>query len=234
MLKLHCLPFLTTLQHGIHAADIAAISFPLARIAFGCCKVGRRTHIGARVKLFPSTFLAFSVLDSFSIFERAGTGLLSILLSPLVRHYTVTDIDALIPLISKNLVLNSLLRDKGSGHFTGDTITVEALDWIALHKAPASSRRTLFPYAPIDLLLVVDCIYHPSLLPALVETIDYLATPNYTAVLVVVELRAEDVVRDFLELWSGAGEGCWEIWHAQNVMDGPYAVWLGWKKLPNK
>jgi protein N-lysine methyltransferase METTL21D len=80
-------------------------------------------------------------------------------------------------------------------------------------------------------LLVVDCIYHPSLLPALVDTIDYLATIERTVVLVVVELRAEDVVREFLELWLGTGGGdIWEIWHLQDVMEGPYAVWLGWKK----
>lgn len=79
-------------------------------------------------------------------------------------------------------------------------------------------------------MLIVDCIYHPSLLPALVVTIDHLATSEKTAVLVVVELRAEDVVREFLDLWLAAGEGAWEIWHAHEVMEGPYAVWVGWKK----
>lgn len=78
----------------------------------------------------------------------------------------------------------------------------------------------------------MDCIYHPSLLPALVETIDYLTTPGVTAVLVVVELRAEDVIREFLELWLNAStKGAWEIWHVDEVMEGPYAVWVGWKKV---
>jgi protein N-lysine methyltransferase METTL21D len=110
-------------------------------------------------------------------------------------------------------------------------VSAEALDWVALHNSPPAIRRAAYSYPPIDLLLVVDCIYHPSLLPALVDTIDYLATIERTVVLVVVELRAEDVVREFLELWLGTGGGdIWEIWHLQDVMEGPYAVWLGWKK----
>lgn len=55
---------------------------------------------------------------------------------------------------------------------------------------------------------------------------------------VVVELRAEDVIREFLELWLQAGQsgedgagGTWEIWHANvdELLDGPYAMWIGWK-----
>lgn len=91
----------------------------------------------------------------------------------------------------------------------------------------------------MDLLLVVDCIYHPSLLPPLVTTIDALAVTGRTVVVVVVELRAEDVIREFLELWLQAGQsngdgdgGTWEIWHANvdEILDGPYAMWIGRKK----
>ena len=101
-------------------------------------------------------------------------------------------------------------------------VKAEALDWLALQECPPNIRRSVYSYDPIDLLLVVDCIYHPSLLPALVETIDYLSIPDRTTVLVVVELRAEDVIREFLELWLGAGgKGIWEIWHVNEIMDGP-------------
>lgn len=86
------------------------------------------------------------------------------------------------------------------------------------------------PTDPIDLILAVDCIYNPSLLPALVETIDYLTTPGKTAVLIVMELRQEDVVREFLELWIA--KGGWEIRRvASAFMGARYAVWMGWKGI---
>ena len=162
-------------------------------------------------------------------FARAGTGLLAIVLSFLVRQYTVTDIEDLIPLISKNLTINSPATGSAPR-----SVTAEALDWVVLKNSSPTVRQTAFSYPPIDLLLVVDCIYHPSLLPPLVETIDYLATPERTAVLVLVELRQEDVVREFLELWLAVGGGnTWEIWHVDSGMEGPYAMWIGWKKEMN-
>lgn len=169
---------------------------------------------------------------------RAGTGLLSIALARLVRQYTVTDAEELLPLIRKNVKLNfpgwketssQSSHDKHTGN--SYNVNVDALDWLALRQCPPNARRSAYSYDLIDLLLVVDCIYHPSLLPALVETIDYLSAPEHTAVLVVVELRAEDVIREFLELWLNAsGRGTWEIWHVNEVMEGPYAAWIGWKK----
>lgn len=92
------------------------------------------------------------------------------------------------------------------------------------------------------------------------STIDFLAVPGRTVIVVMVELRAEDVIREFLELWLRAGvgntvdeenqglvqngggsrdiegNGKWEIWHANTdeLLDGPYAVWVGWKKPPDK
>ncbi|KAI0682977.1 putative methyltransferase-domain-containing protein [Cytidiella melzeri] len=157
----------------------------------------------------------------------AGTGLLAIVISSLVRQYTATDIEELIPLIAKNLILNH----RSPSSTASSNVTAEALDWVALMHSSPSTRRTAFCYSPVDLLLVVDCIYHPSLLPALVETIDHLATSEQTAVLVLAELRQEDVMREFLELWLAAGDGAWEIWHVEELMEGPYAMWVGWKKV---
>ncbi|TFY63723.1 hypothetical protein EVJ58_g3090 [Rhodofomes roseus] len=177
----------------------------------------------------------------------AGTGLLGIALSPIVARYTLTDIDALIPLIQKNLAHNrslpSLSRNtvgkRRSAHGAGGSapkdeehasISIEALDWEALRHASPALRRSSFQYPAIDVLLVVDCIYHPSLLPALLSTIDYLTTPGVTSVLVVVELRAEDVVREFLAGWLRLeSDGIWQVWSVPEVLDGPYAVWVGWK-----
>ena len=171
---------------------------------------------------------------SIHSFLRAGTGLLGVVFASLVRQYTATDIAELVPLIKKNLALNNVPDYSPSSPSKSAppraNVSAEALDWVALRNCSPSKRQSIYLYPPIDLLLVVDCIYHPSLLPALVDTIDHLATPERTAVLVIVELRAEDVVREFLELWLAAGQSSWEIWHAEGIMEGPYAVWVGWKK----
>ncbi|RDX48101.1 hypothetical protein OH76DRAFT_1557423 [Lentinus brumalis] len=191
-----------------------------------------------------------ALLDRESLSEAhvvelgAGTGLLSIVLSPFVRHYTVTDIPELIPLIRKNVGHNlasnvpSVSPPRAAGKHPSSpppsmstNVTAAALDWVQLQNAPASLRAKLAPDEPADLVLVVDCIYHPSLLPALLSTIDCLTVPGRTAVLVVVELRAEDVIREFLQGWlDKTGDGVWEIWSLGGLLDGPYAVWVGWKE----
>ena len=103
---------------------------------------------------------------------RAGTGLLALALSPLVRKYTATDIPALVPLLRKNLLS------------TSPSVAVTSLDWTlpALRQVDVRSAD-----AP-DLLLVVDCIYHPALVHPLLTTLTSLATPHHTAVVVVAEL----------------------------------------------
>lgn len=161
----------------------------------------------------------------------AGTGLLAAAFAPYSRRYTVTDTAALLPLLRKNAGLNF----PGWPNAPNSNVFVEELDWVALHALPPTQRTRMFntTQEPVDILLVVDCIYHPSLLPALVATIGHLATPGQTAVLVVVELRAEDVVREFLEHWIASGR--WDIWRVGGGQDGmgplgkPYVMWLGWR-----
>lgn len=165
------------------------------------------------------------------------------MLSSLVGHYTATDIDALIPLIRKNLTLNHCnqpVQQRSRNRKRPNALPVQAiplivaepLDWVVLHETSSHLRRNNFSFTPVDLLLIVDCIYHPSLLPALLSTIDYLTVPEQTAVLVVVELRAEDVIRQFLEGWLtlSQSKNSWEIWSIKGELEGPYAVWVGWKK----
>lgn len=151
--------------------------------------------------------------------------MLCVALSPLVRQYTVTDIHDLVPLIQKNLVLNFPKWPLNSN------VSLEPLDWLELQKLSPSNRSRFFKFDPVDLLLVVDCIYHPSLVPPLVETIDYMAT-DVTTVLVVVELRAEDVIREFLSCWLSLPS--WEIWRVgsgeDQIMKRPYAMWVGRKQ----
>ncbi|KAJ4470120.1 putative methyltransferase-domain-containing protein [Lentinula aciculospora] len=158
----------------------------------------------------------------------SGTGILGVALSPFVRHYTCTDIHDLIPLLHKNLVLNFAKWPQESN------VSLRTLDWIKLQKTTASDRHRLFKFDPVDLLLIVDCIYHPSLVAPLLETINHMAVPDVTTVLVVVELRAEDVIREFLSCWlSFPG---WEIWGIgkgkEAIMKKPYAIWVGMKHNP--
>ncbi|PFH51026.1 hypothetical protein AMATHDRAFT_3417 [Amanita thiersii Skay4041] len=164
----------------------------------------------------------------------SGTGLLSILLSPYVAHYTATDVPDLIPLIRKSLALNfhswGSRRTDGVDStlpLPGSNITVHPFDWITLSTTPSHLRHKLTSFLdPPDLILVIDCIYHPSLLPPLVTAIHHLAIPDHTLVFILVELRAEDVIREFLRLWL-ATPG-WRIWRmGGGVFDAPYIAWVG-------
>ena len=152
--------------------------------------------------------------------DRSGTGLLSILFSPLVGRYTVTDIPELIPLIKKNISTN--IRSTSTSN-----IVAQDLDWTALQSASPAVRAKAFSFDDIDILLVVDCVYHPSLVGPLVDTIHHLTTPGRTTVVVVVELRAEDVVREFLETWLRS-DARWQIWSVgEQRLDSAYALWVG-------
>ena len=50
------------------------------------------------------------------------------------------------------------------------------------------------------MLLAVDCIYHPTLVHPLLATMTALAAHRNTIKLVVAELRAEDVLREYSEM----------------------------------
>ncbi|KAF9653301.1 hypothetical protein BDM02DRAFT_3135456 [Thelephora ganbajun] len=150
----------------------------------------------------------------------SGTGLLSILFSPLVRRYTVTDIPELMPLIKKNISMNIPSTSTSN-------IVAQDLDWITLQSTPPALRAKAFLFEVVDLLLVVDCVYHPSLVSPLVDTIRYLTTPGKTTVVVVIELRAEDVVREFLEAWL-QNDPRWQIWSVgEQKLSSAYALWMG-------
>ncbi|EKM82033.1 hypothetical protein AGABI1DRAFT_70649 [Agaricus bisporus var. burnettii JB137-S8] len=182
----------------------------------------------------PDSIFNLEMLKHQHILELgAGTGILSILLSPLCHQYTVTDIEELVPLIQKNVELNV---PKGSG--LSSNIQVLPLDWVALKNTPPARLAEEQTATPVDILLVVDCIYHPSLLPPLIETINYLTRPNKkTIVMVVVELRSDQVVREFLELWIDSGNQSsmkWKIYRCPlGIIAGPYVVWIGWKEESN-
>lgn len=154
----------------------------------------------------------------------AGTGMLSIVLSPLVKKYTVTDIEDLIPLIRKNIAMNLPIQAQDSN------IEVMALDWNTVLNAKPNILLNLIP-SDIDLVLLVDGIYHPSLLPAFISTLNALCTPGQTTVLILVELRSEETIREFLQMWLD-DPSQWEIWRiSAQTIGPPYAMWAGWKPV---
>ena len=147
-----------------------------------------------------------------------------------------------------------------------DNIYVESLDWLHIHDTVSSSRKPTWPLQardPIDLVIAVDCIYNQSLVPAFLDTLDYFASnrnvetedsevygsrlrfARRSCVLVAVELRSEDVMREFLRQWLA--RGTWEVWRIDWVpeectagsvdtealtkagLDVCFAVWVGWK-----
>lgn len=155
---------------------------------------------------------------------------MSIALSPLVGKYTASDIQALVPLIQKNITINFEGWPTLPPQKPGANVSIEALDWIVLQSTSLALRSKLYDTQkdPIDLLLAVDCLYHPSLIPPFVETIDYLTTPDRTAVLVVSELRSEDVLREFLETWMQ--KSSWTIYRIPSRLLGKrYVAWVGCK-----
>ncbi|PVF92022.1 hypothetical protein CPB86DRAFT_777565 [Serendipita vermifera] len=191
------------------------------------------------------------ILDSISIKSAnvlelgAGTGLLGLLLAPHVQRYICTDLPELVPLIKKNIDIN-----KNALSSSEKRLTAEPLNWVDVYECPPSSRHRLFSRnlysqpedinpdgnynSGADLILAVDCVYNPALIPPLLTTIDLFASPGQTAVLVVMELRDEDVVRDFLAKWTEMSN--WEIWRIGNEdhsspLDVRFAIWVGKKSI---
>ncbi len=147
---------------------------------------------------------------------RAGTGLLALALSPLARKYTATDIPALVPLMRKNLLSASAS--------TSESVTVMALDWTLPALRQVDVRGANAP----DVLLVVDCIYHPALVRPLLTTLTALATPRHTVAVVVAELRAEDVLREFLQEWVALG---WRVWSVgEDSLCARWGMWVAWRE----
>lgn len=224
---------------------------------------------GPATKAMP--LLDFSSLRSTRVMELgAGTGLLGLSLAPLVGFYTFTDLPDLCNLIEKNINLNiDLLARSPPAHTSSPVrkkktkshddspsdrrpanIAVEPLDWVALYDTPFHSRARLFPVPdpPIDLILATDTIYNPALISPFLTTLHhYAADQRRTIVFIVMELRSEDVTREFLHQWINLGG--WQIWRTDGavaseadivglsnvlaaglLLDERFASWVAWKE----
>ncbi|KAF8869705.1 putative methyltransferase-domain-containing protein [Mucidula mucida] len=156
-------------------------------------------------------------LDELTVLELgAGTGILALLLHSCFKKYIATDTAAMLHLLNKNLAQT-------------DNVSVSELDWVTLLSTPPRLRPRAYDFPTLDLIFAVDCVYNPSLMPAFVETIDYLCAVDLTTVIVVIELRDEGAVTAMFELWLAQGN--WEIWRVgrSNGLGKPYAVWIARK-----
>ena len=168
-----------------------------------------------------SPFIDTSHLADASVLELgAGTGILATLLGPLCKSWIATDIEALLPLISKNITRNCPTK--------GASIEARELDW-------TWSRKQLEQNYPNDqtiwdVVIAVDCLYNETLVQPFVDTLEKLPC---RAVVVVVELRSPDVLRVFLDRWLALGG--WQIWRVvdatgeSGILGDNQAVWVGWK-----
>lgn len=144
---------------------------------------------------YPSThslpLLNYATLARSSVIELgSGTGLLAILLSPLCKSYTASDLLINLRLCSRNLQLNGIgvMEDASSG------VRMEEIDWFDMPTSRESNIVTTSDHA-YDLILAVDCVFNEALALPLINTMNrYCRTGSHTAALVVVELRSPDVV----------------------------------------
>ena len=174
----------------------------------------------------PSTaLLDAGQLSQMSVLELgSGTGILAVLLSPLFRSWTATDVESLLPLIKKNIKRNA--PRTSTAH-----IQVDELDW-------TWSEKQVFKFYGLDhanhnLLLAVDCLFNEALVKPFVNTLNQV---NVEAVLIASELRSPEVLRLFLKEWLSNGR--WEIYRAckrleeggQGLLGSKYVIWVGWPK----
>lgn len=168
-------------------------------------------------------FIDRAHLATASVLELgSGTGVLAALLGPMAGSWTATDYQPLLLLISKNV------RRNCEG-ISGAKIDVRELDWTWSQKQIEQNFAT--PADTWDIVLAVDCLFNESLVKPFVDTLNALPSK---AVVIVSELRSEDVLRLFLESWLALGK--WQIWRASNGSDeagllgDSRVVWVGWRQ----
>lgn len=128
----------------------------------------------------------------------SGTGLLAILLSPLCKSYTASDLLINLRLCSRNLQLNGI--DVVSD--VGNVVRMEEIDWFDMPTSRGSEVIDTSDYE-YDLILAVDCVFNEALAIPLINTMNrYCRTGSRTVALVVVELRSPDVVSVSSSFWA--------------------------------
>lgn len=204
--------------------------------------------------LYPSTTSNNSLLNmqlfrtSTRILELgSGTGSLAVLTDELFEKgstatWTLSDQSSLLSTISRNLMSNGLElgRDRSPTRYRIEDIDWfdTEKDWLNRHAVASKGREATY-----DVILAVDCLYNEALIPPFLHTLDLLAHPASndgtpaTLVLIVSQLRSDDVMRLFIETWIGLP--LWSVYRVTeeglrgdlglNISHGRYVVWCGWK-----
>ncbi|EGG06143.1 uncharacterized protein MELLADRAFT_63443 [Melampsora larici-populina 98AG31] len=190
------------------------------------------------------------LVSSLRILELgSGTGALAVLCNKMFpsdsqSSWTVSDQSSLLSTISRNLTLNKLTHVNEFQH--PSQYQVEEIDWLEIEKD--WMKINLKPdldeiQSSYDLILAIDCLYNESLILPFLHTLDHIAKPqssdgrSATLVLIVSQLRSEEVMRLFVESWIKLP--FWKIFRVD--LDGlrsdlkldlshpKYVVWFGWK-----
>lgn len=104
-----------------------------------------------------------------------------------------TDLGIMLPLLRKNAAANVSHRMQSNGMFD-----VRELAWSS---DPQEIDRQLSDLQDqrFDLVLCADCVYQVEFVPALVDTLRYVARGTSTTILVCHEIRSEEAHKMFLE-----------------------------------
>jgi predicted nicotinamide N-methyase len=132
------------------------------------------------------------------------TGLLGIVLAPLVANYLLTDQQYIMKTLESNLQANvactSGKKKQPLSRATANLQTI-ALDW------ETDSPETIMQHIPhadsVDLVIACDCVYTNYLIPPLVRTLKDICSQGGlarpTTVMIAQQLRAEEVLELFLQ-----------------------------------
>lgn len=185
----------------------------------------------------------------------AGTGIL-----PCTVGHALADLDATWQATDQGDLL--ALLQKNVRQLASDRVVATEIDWLTVSHALRQALRHPTPYAsllrsirsehsgntdeadiPYDLIIAVDCIFNPSLFTPFLDSLWACCTVGHTVVLVLVELREQEMMRDFLQAWLAhtaslhviTHRSAWQIWSIESSALGSdglqkgYACFVGYK-----
>lgn len=176
-------------------------------------------------------------------------------------RWIATDQEEMLGLMDKNIARIKRLHGSSSSCFEVEARVIDWLDVSRLYRAAGTSPSSLQSYISQvlsshqdragttlhrpDIIFSLDCIYNPSLLEPLRETIEAFASGSkietsdlspatQTEAFVLAEMREVDVLREWLEVWtrSSAGDVGQSVISIAGQQLGVglekgYAAWLG-------
>jgi protein N-lysine methyltransferase METTL21D len=189
----------------------------------------------------------------------SGTGILPALLFSSTRflakevRWLATDRGDMLQLLNKNL------RQLAQRHpATSELVSTELVDWLEVHDAVQKAKVNSTGLCSVlkhasarfdgaehgeglsyaDLIVAVDCVFNPSLVPAFLDTLAALSAPDRTVSFVLVELREQEMMRQFVDSWlqHEFNGKTWEIWSLEcgalgmEGLERGYACFVGYLK----